>query len=215
MESPSICLDLTIGCPRSSSGSTKSTSCHVKAELGRMAEENRRLTAMLSAMCAGYDSLKSQMLDLMGSTGASSSDGAVRSASPPPRKRKSERPDTTDAAQSVSSDGSCKRAKEDARKSKISRLCVRADPSEGLFVFRDGYLWRKYGQKVTKDNPCPRAYFRCSFAPVCPVKKKVQRSAEDQFVLVATYEGEHNHPQPLRMETQIKGQEDKKTSVPH
>ncbi|ONK70436.1 uncharacterized protein A4U43_C05F33710 [Asparagus officinalis] len=89
--------------------------------------------------------------------------------------------------------------REEARP-KISKLCVYTDPSDPSLVVKDGYQWRKYGQKVTRDNPCPRAYFRCSFAPACPVKKKVQRSAEDRRLLVATYEGEHTHSQPLSVE---------------
>ncbi|XP_042487215.1 WRKY transcription factor WRKY76-like [Macadamia integrifolia] len=88
-------------------------------------------------------------------------------------------------------------------KTKISRVYVRTNATETILVVKDGYQWRKYGQKVTRDNPSPRAYFKCSFAPRCPVKKKVQRSAEDRSILVATYEGEHNHPNPSRPETSL------------
>ncbi|KAF7104499.1 hypothetical protein CFC21_105392 [Triticum aestivum] len=89
---------------------------------------------------------------------------------------------------------------DEAKASRVSKLYVHADPSDLSLVVKDGYQWRKYGQKVTKDNPCPRAYFRCSFAPSCQVKKKVQRSAEDKAVLVATYDGDHNHAQPPKQQ---------------
>ncbi|KAL0557597.1 hypothetical protein IC582_006144 [Cucumis melo] len=67
-------------------------------------------------------------------------------------------------------------------------------------MVKDGYKWRKYGQKITKDNQSPRAYFKCS-SPGCPVKKKVQRSLENKSMVIVTYDGHHNHenasPPPL------------------
>ncbi|KAG6433218.1 hypothetical protein SASPL_104826 [Salvia splendens] len=74
-----------------------------------------------------------------------------------------------------------------------SIVYVRIDPSDISLVVKDGYQWRKYGQKVTRDNPSPRAYYKCSFAPACPAKKKVQRSVDDPSLLVAIYEGHHHH----------------------
>ncbi|CAK9166380.1 unnamed protein product, partial [Ilex paraguariensis] len=55
---------------------------------------------------------------------------------------------------------------------KPSQIFVRTDPNDKSLIVKDGFQWRKYGQKVTKDNPSPRAYYRCSMAPSCPVKKK-------------------------------------------
>ncbi|CAA2989778.1 probable WRKY transcription factor 40 [Olea europaea subsp. europaea] len=87
--------------------------------------------------------------------------------------------------------------------SNVSKVHVRIDPSDTSLVVKDGYQWRKYGQKVTRDNPSPRAYYKCSFAPSCPVKKKVQRSVNDPSLLVATYEGNHNHKNPNEDEISI------------
>ena len=63
---------------------------------------------------------------------------------------------------------------------------------EASEVSRDGYRWRKYGQKSLKNNPYPRSYYRCTH-PGCAVRKHMERSPEDARQIVTVYEGQHTH----------------------
>ncbi|XP_028799141.1 WRKY transcription factor 18-like [Neltuma alba] len=164
-------------------------------ELHRLSSENQKLTESLTHMRENCKLLKKQLSQAMiKNTYSPERDPANQSS----KKRKAETDACIDNMISISGNTECSNITDEDSSfrrpaTKVSRVLVRTQASDtGLYV-RDGYQWRKYGQKVTRDNPSPRAYFRCSFAPSCPVKKKVQKSAEDPTVLVATYEGEHNH----------------------
>lgn len=175
----------------------------LEEELKRVTAENKKLAEMLSVVCENYNTLRSHLMEYMKKNGE-------KEVSPISKKRKSESSNNNsncvmgtnngNSESSSTDEESCKKPREETIKAKISRAYVRTEASDTSLIVKDGYQWRKYGQKVTRDNPCPRAYFKCSFAPSCPVKKKVQRSVDDQSVLVATYEGEHNHPQASQME---------------
>lgn len=186
-------------------------------ELNRINSENRKLTDTLTVMCENYNALQIQLRELMMNKNSNEINNELLSPMSS-RKRKADSEDyiinkinainngfiingSSTIESSSSDEETCKLPKE--FKSNVSTAYVRVDSSDKTLIVKDGYQWRKYGQKVTRDNPSPRAYFKCSFAPCCPVKKKVQRSAEDPTIMVVTYEGEHNHMNPSRPQFSI------------
>ncbi|KAF8083630.1 hypothetical protein N665_0761s0005 [Sinapis alba] len=197
-------LDLTIGVTRMRVEEDSTTPALVD-ELNRMNAENKKLSEMLTLMCDKYNVLRKQLMEYVNKS--------ERDQVSPPKKRKSPARDDANSSavvggvsESSSTDQDdqymCKKQREETVvKEKVSRVYYKTEASDTTLVVKDGYQWRKYGQKVTRDNPSPRAYFKCACAPSCSVKKKVQRSVEDQSVLVATYEGEHNHPMPSHIDS--------------
>eukprot|EP00798_Chlamydomonas_sp_ICE-L_P013728 gene13728-19626_t len=60
----------------------------------------------------------------------------------------------------------------------------------------DGFRWRKYGQKQVKGNLYPRSYYKCTY-PACMVRKHVELNPRDPSETVVHYEGQHEHPPPI------------------
>ncbi|KAF3784672.1 putative WRKY transcription factor 53 [Nymphaea thermarum] len=68
---------------------------------------------------------------------------------------------------------------------------------------KDGYNWRKYGEKLVKESKFPRSYYKCTH-PNCQVKKKLERS-HNGLVTAMIYEGVHDHPKPQTSRRQSVG----------
>ncbi|KAK4487952.1 hypothetical protein RD792_003690 [Penstemon davidsonii] len=112
-------------------------------------------------------------------------------------------PDSISFNEEDNDNGECepKRRKKDSfptestisRSTREPRVVVQIESD--IDILNDGYRWRKYGQKVVKGNPNPRSYYKCT-TPGCPVRKHVERAANDIKSVITTYEGKHNHEVP-------------------
>ncbi|KAJ8527066.1 hypothetical protein K7X08_029543 [Anisodus acutangulus] len=62
---------------------------------------------------------------------------------------------------------------------------------------RDGYNWRKYGQKQVKSPQGSRSYYRCTHSECCA--KKIECSDHTNRVMETIYRSQHNHDPPPRI----------------
>ncbi|CAI9284997.1 unnamed protein product [Lactuca saligna] len=180
MDETSLGIDLNVS-PYYKTDDTPQMNDDMAGELNQMRLKNKKLREMITVVLENSNSLQNHVNKLMQEHDSFASNT---------NKRKFSQCDDRNSSESRKS---LHQESLKSRNDGVTKVYRRTDPSDKSMIIKDGYQWRKYGQKVTRDNPCPRAYYKCSFAPSCPVKKKVQRSVDDEGLLVAIYDGEHNH----------------------